>query len=186
MSYLPFRKHLKHRRSHLRLPLGAQKFLSVLEGVEGGFAISTGIVAGLSFANITNRQVLLVTAGVSILVNGFNAAAVKYTSEHYQDQLDGHEKHHPLKAYFVPSALEFVVYLAVCGLTLVPLIVFPHHMEAVAWCTTVTLIILFAAGGWKGYLLGKHPVKDGIELASLGLFIVFIGAVSGFILNHLS
>lgn len=178
------RKHLQHRRENSGLPLGAQKFLSVLEGIEGGFAISTGIVAGLSFASITDRRVLLITAGISILVNGFNAAAVKYAAEHYEDELDGHEKRHAFRSYFIPAALEFAVYMAVCVLTLLPLFIFPYHWEAVVWCTTITLCVLFAAGSWKGYLLHKHPVRDGIELATLGLLIIVAGALAGFVLSR--
>ncbi len=178
------RHHLKHRRQQLRLPLGAQNFLSVLEGVEGGFAVSAGVVAGLSFANITDRKVLLITAGISILVNGFNTSAIKYSSEHYEDELDGHEKKRPLKAYFIPAVLEFGVYFAICGLTLLPLLFFPYHFEAVIWCTTLTLIVLYIAGFWKGFLLGKHPARDGLELATLGLLIIIVGAASGFLLSR--
>lgn len=178
------RKHLRHRRERSGLPLGAQKFLSLLEGVEGGFAISTGIVAGLSFADITSRRVLMITAGISILVNGFNAAAVKYASEHYEDELDGHEKKHAFRAYFAPAALEFGAYFIISCLTLLPLIIFPRHIEAVIWCTTLTLIVLYIAGLWKGYLLRKHPVRDGIELASIGLLIIAVGALSGFVLSR--
>lgn len=100
------KRKLKHRRRQLKLPLGADRFLSFLEGVEGGFAISTGVIAGLSFASITNKRILLITAAISILVNGFNASAVKYSSEHYEDELDGREKHSPWQAYVVPAALK--------------------------------------------------------------------------------
>lgn len=178
------RRHLKLRRQRSGLPLGAQKFLSVLEGVEGGFAISAGVVAGLSFANITDRRVLLITAGISMLVNGLNASAIKYAAEHYEDELDGHEKKHAFRHYFIPAALEFITYFIICGLTLIPLFVFPYHFEAVIWCTTLTLIVLYLAGLWKGYLLHKHPVRDGIELATLGLIIIAAGALAGFVLSR--
>lgn len=185
MSTPRLRRHLKIRRQKSGLPLGAQKFLSILEGIEGGFAISTGLVAGLSFASLANRRLLLITAGISILVNGFNAAAVKYAAEHYEDELDGHEKRHAFRSYFVPAALEFAVYMAVCVLTLIPLFIFPYHWEAVIWCSALTLTVLYLAGLWKGYLLHKHPVRDGIELATLGLLIIVAGGLAGFLLNYL-
>ena len=86
--------HHRRRRLTPRLPFGAHNFLSVLEGIEGGFAISTGIIAGLSFGAL-DRRLLLLTAAVSILVNGFNNSAIKYSSEHYQDELDGRELRSP-------------------------------------------------------------------------------------------
>ena len=64
-----------------RIPLGADNFLSVLEGIEGGFAIFVGIVAGLYFQNISH-DLLIVTGVVGLVVNAFNACAVRYTSEH--------------------------------------------------------------------------------------------------------
>lgn len=178
------RHELRHRRRHLHLPFDAQKFLSVLEGIEGGFAISTAVVAGVNFAHITDRRVLIITAAISILVNGFNASAVKYSSEHYEDELDGREKKNPWRAYFTPAAIEFVIYFAVCLLTLLPLFLFSNTLVAVIWCTLLTAIVLFAAGFWRGFLLKMHPVRDGIELALLGLLIIIIGGGAGYILNQ--
>ena len=82
---------MPRRPRHItNIPLGAEKFLAVFEGLEGGFAIGAGVLAGLSFAGL-DRKILLMTAVVSIIVNGFNSSAVKYSSEHYIDELDGHE-----------------------------------------------------------------------------------------------
>ena len=77
--------HLRHR-TH---PLGP--LLSFIDGLEGGFAIFAGIVAGLSFTNI-DRRTLIVTALIGITVNAVNAATIRYSTEHYYDELDGHEK----------------------------------------------------------------------------------------------
>ncbi len=177
------RHELRHRRRHLRLPFGAQKLLSILEGIEGGFAISAGVVAGLSFASITDRRILLITAAVSILVNGFNASAVKYSSEHYEDELDGREKTDPWRSYFMPAAIEFMIYFAVCLLTLLPLFFFNNTLLAVSWCTILTSIVLFSAGWWRGFLLKMKPARDGLELMLLGLLIIVIGGTAGYLLN---
>lgn len=177
------RQKLTNHRRQLHLPFSAERFLSVLEGIEGGFAISAGVVAGLSFAQITDRRILIITAAISILVNGFNASAVKYSSEHYEDELDGREKHNPWQAYFVPAAMEFIIYFVICLLTLLPLLLFIDIHFAVAWCTILTVSVLFAAGMWRGYLLRTKPLRDGCELALLGLLIIVIGASAGYILS---
>lgn len=173
----------RRRRRELKLPLGKQRFLSMLEGIEGGFAISTGVIAGLAFSHITDRRVLLIIAGITILTSGFNTAAVKYSSEHYEDELDGRETRSPWRAYLIPSALEFIIYFAVCLLTLLPLIVFTDLFYAVAWCVILTVGVLFAAGMWRGYLLHTKPLRDGFELSLLGALIIAIGAGAGYILN---
>ena len=72
------------RRKIKKIPLGAQRFLAVLEGIEGGFAISTSIVAGLHFSNMP-QHLLIITILVSNLVHAFNTASVKYSTEHYLD-----------------------------------------------------------------------------------------------------
>ena len=110
----------KHHHTH-RIPFGANNFLSVLEGIEGGFAIFVGIIAGLSFEHI-GRDLLILTAAVSIVVNAINASAVRYTSEHYLDELDGHEKRSWLKAYFLPACLVFSTYLIVSLIAVIPLL----------------------------------------------------------------
>jgi len=173
----------RRRRRTLNIPLGKQRFLSMLEGIEGGFAISTGIIAGLSFSHVTDRRVLLIIAAISILVSGFNTAAVKYSSEHYEDELDGRETHSPWRVYFVPAALEFIIYFAICLLTLLPLIIFRDLSIAVIWCVVITLGVLFAAGFWRGQLLRTKPLRDGFELAFLGALIIAIGAGAGYVLG---
>ncbi|MGB4759561.1 MAG: VIT1/CCC1 transporter family protein [Candidatus Saccharimonadales bacterium] len=181
-----YHRELRHRRKKTKLPFGAQRFLAILEGVEGGFAIGAGMIVGLSFAT-DSRQLLVMTAVISLLVNGFNSSAVKYISEHYADELDGAEKDSPFKHYFVPAAYEFIAYLIISCLTLMPLLFFDTIQHAAIWCSAATLITLFGAGYWRGFLMNRrHKVRDGFELMILGLLIITIGGVSGYLLNHMS
>lgn len=181
-----YHRELHKRRKAIKLPFGAQRFLAILEGVEGGFAIGAGIIAGLSFAT-SNRKLLLMTATISLLVNGFNSAAVKYSSEHYADELDGREKKNKLRHYLMPALYHFGTYMIISLLTLLPLVFFTDIRHAAIWCGTTTLITLFAAGYWRGYLMRRgKKVRDGLELMILGGLIIAIGAVSGFILNQLA
>lgn len=172
----------KHRLMH-RIPLGAANFLSVLEGIEGGFAIFVGIVVGLSFEDV-GRDLLIMTAVISIAVNAFNASAVRYTSEHYTDELDGHEKHSWLKAYFFPASIEFFTYLLVSVIAVIPLILIEDKVIALWSCVLLTATILFAAGSYRGHLFGRHLLRDGCEVMVSGLLIVGVGAIAGWTLSH--
>lgn len=175
-----YHRELKTQRKKIRLPLGAERLLAVLEGVEGGFAIGAGLIAGLAFAT-TDKKILLMTAIIGLLVSGFNSSAVKYSSEHYQDELDGHEKRSKFRHYFIPALLEFVAYSIISVLTLIPLIIAPRIEEAVAWVVVTTLITLYAAGYWRGFLMRRsRPSRDGLEIALLGAAIIIIGALSGY------
>jgi VIT1/CCC1 family predicted Fe2+/Mn2+ transporter len=165
-------------------PLGADNFLSVLEGVEGGFAIFTGIVVGLSF-EVISRDLLLLTAGIGIIVNAFNSSAVRYASEHYLDELDGRETKHPWSHYFMPALIEFLVYAVVSVIAILPLL-FVHPIDLAIICTiALTLVILFCAGFYRGTLLRTHRVRDGLEVALLGGLIILVGGAAGLTLSFL-
>ena len=168
-----------------RIPFGSDNFLSILEGVEGGFAIFVGLIIGLMFEGVS-RDLLILTAAISIIVSAFNSSAVRYSSEHYMDELDGHEKRHRFRSYFIPSLIEFVSYVLVSIIALLPLLLV-HPIElAVALCALITLVILFVAGWYRGHLLMRsHAVRDGLEVMLLGLLIVGFGAVSGWLLTQL-
>ena len=176
---------MKHRRRLRAIPFGSDNFLSILEGVEGGFAIFVGLIIGLMFEGV-GRDLLILTASISIIVSAFNSSAVRFSSEHYLDELDGHEKHHRFRSYFVPSFIEFVSYVIVSIIALLPLL-FVHPVElAVLLCAIITLVILFIAGFYRGHLLNRrHAVRDGMEVMLLGLLIIGIGALSGWLLTQL-
>lgn len=173
---------LREKRRKLHLPFGAQRLLALLEGLEGGFAIGASVIVGLSFADL-DRRVLIVSAAIGILVNGFNNATVKYSSEHYSDELDGREKRHAIRYYFVPAAIEFISYFVISIITLLPLIFVPNLYLGMALCSLITLAMLFAAGYWRGYLMRLHPAKDGLEMMLLGSGIIMVGGITGYLLH---
>ena len=172
----------KHHRNR-QIPFGADNFLSVLEGIEGGFAIFVGIIAGLSFEHI-GRDLLILTAAISIIVNAINASAVRYTSEHYLDELDGHEKRHWLKAYFFPALIVFITYVVVSMIAVIPLVLIDDQRIAIWSSVLLTAVILFSAGLYRGWLIiGRHALRDGLEVMNSGLLIVVAGALSGWLLS---
>lgn len=169
----------QHPRRHI--PLGADNFLSVLEGIEGGFAIFVGIIAGLYFQNISHD--LLVIAGViGLTVNAFNSSAVRYATEHYMDELDGREKRNKIKAYFVPAFIEFLTYSLVSFIAVLPLLFIADTFTAITLTILLTLVILFTAGWYRGALLGHHALRDGLELAGLGIAIILVGTTAGWVI----
>lgn len=175
---------LNKRRRTVTLPLGTQRFLAAFEGIEGGFAIGTSIVVALALAGI-DKHLLLTTAIVSIIVNGFNTSSVKYSSEHYLDELDGREKKSAFKHYFVPSFIEFVCYFMISFLAVLPLLIINDIKIAVVTSVTITLLLLFAAGFFRGFMLHMNGIRDGIETLLLGGGIILVGLISGLVVNSL-
>ena len=172
------------RQPRHHIPFGADNFLSILDGVEGGFAIFVGIVAGLYFQRI-DHDLLIITGIIGLIVNAFNSSAVRYASQHYMDELDGHEKRHKFRAYFVPALVEFLTYAVVSFIAVIPLLLLEDSVKAIGLTVILTLIILFAAGAYRGKILGRHAIRDGFELAGLGIAIILVGATAGWIIAAL-
>lgn len=174
---------LYERRRLVRLPLNAQRFLAAFEGLEGGFAIGASVLVALSFAGL-DRSVLLASVVVAIIVNGFNNASVKYSSEHFLDELDGREKHSAFKHYFIPSLIEFVSYFAISFISIVPLLIVNNLNHAVLMSVLTTLLILYLAGYWRAYMLQMSSRRDALETLLLGAGIILVGLTSGYV-THL-
>lgn len=175
---------LHPRRRTITPPFGTQRFLAALEGVEGGFAIGASIILALSIAGL-DRELLIVSAIVSIIVSGFNSASVKYSSEHYLDELDGREKKSAFKYYFVPAFIEFICYVLLSFVSVLPLLLIANVTIAVATSVALTLALMFFAGLWRGYLLHMSALRDGSETFLLGAGIIAIGFISGLVINSL-
>lgn len=158
--------------------------LRFVDGLEGGFAIFAGIVAGLSFT-VFDRQALIATALIGITVNAVNAATIRYSSEHYIDELDGREKRSAWRAYFVPAVIEFVIYMAVSFLSLLPLLLIDRLSLAIATMIALCVVILFVAGLFRGLVLRTHSVRDGLEIMTGGIIMIVVGAIAGWLLTHL-
>lgn len=172
------------RRRVVRLPFRSGYFLAALEGIEGGFAIGASIVVALGIAGL-ERHLLLTTAIVSIVVSGFNSASVKYSSEHYLDELDGHEKKSAFQHYFIPSFIEFICYLVLSFISVVPLLVVPDIKLAIVATVALTVALLFIAGYARAYMLRAGRFRDGAETAILGSGIILVGLVSGLVVSSL-
>jgi hypothetical protein len=175
---------LHARRRAIRVPFGTQRFLAAFEGFEGGFAIGASIVVALSFTNLS-LEILLATAIITIIVNGFNNSSVKYSSEHYLDELDGRERKNAFRYYFIPSLIEFVSYFAISFISIIPLMVLGDKNSAITLSVIITLAILYAAGYWRAYMLQMPRHRDAVETVVLGGGIILVGLVSGYCLHLL-
>lgn len=174
------KKH-SSRTTHHNKPYGP--LMRFVGDLEGGFAIFVGLVAGLSFS-ITNRDVLIVNALIGIMVNALNAATIRYSNEHYLDELDGREKRSPFKWYFLPAAAEFVIYMTVSCAALIPLLFVRNLHAAVTIMVITCLIILFSVGAARGKMFGGHWLRDGGEIMAGGLIMITIGSLAGWLIAY--
>ncbi|MFZ1812363.1 MAG: VIT1/CCC1 transporter family protein [Candidatus Saccharimonadales bacterium] len=174
------------KKHHFRLRHRTHRYgalLSFIDGLEGGFAIFAGIVAGLSFSMV-HRNALIVTAWVGIVVNAVNAATIRYSSEHYYDELDGREKRSAMHAYFMPALIEFLIYMFVSALSLLPLLFIDHLQTAITTMIVICLTILFVSGAIRGILLHGRWLRDGMEIVVGGIVMISIGTLAGWFLTN--
>ena len=106
----------------------------------------------MSFVSL-DRNVLFATAIVSAIVNGYNSASFKYSSEHYIDRLDGRETKHPFRRYFGPAVCQFISDLIISVVSLIPLFLMGNMPNAIVYSYLITLAILFVVGYYRAYLL---------------------------------
>jgi VIT1/CCC1 family predicted Fe2+/Mn2+ transporter len=175
---------LHSRRRKIHIPFGAQRFLAAFEGLEGGFAASSSVLVALAIAGLDYR-VLLITAIVSSIVNAFNSASLKYSSEHFLDELDGREKRSPFREYLIPAFIEFVSYLVISFITIAPLFILSNIYDAVWISVVITVSLLFAAGYFRAYMLHMPRLRDSIETAFMGVCVIVVGAMSGVVFSIL-
>ena len=177
-------RSLFSKQKHHKIPFGTERFLAVFEGIEGGFAIGAGVIAGMSFAGVS-REILIMTAILSIIVNGYNSASVKYSSEHYLDELDGREEKSPFRDYFIPAAIQFASYIAISIVSIIPLFLMDSVNHAVIYSCVITVVILLIAGYYRAAILNMPRWRDALEIAILGSGIIAVGFVSGWIIHVL-
>ena len=126
------------------------------------------------------------TAMISIIVNGFNSASVKYSSEHYLDELDGKETRRPFQRYFIPALFEFIAYFAISFISVVPLLFMGDMPNAIFYSCLITIAILLIAGYWRATLVKAPRWRDALETAVLGSGIILVGFLSGMIIHRLT
>jgi len=167
-----------------RIETAHKKYLGFVDGLEGGFSIFTGLVIGLSFTT-DDSTILIASALIGILVNAVNTATIRYSNEHYLDELDGREKRSPVRHYLMPALTEFCLYGIVGALSVLPLLIVSSLPLALSVMVAICIAILFVAGAVRGAVLGNHWLRDGMELVVGGSIMILVGSVAGLVVAKL-
>ena len=135
----------------------------------------------MSFVSL-DRNVLFATAIVSAIVNGYNSASFKYSSEHYIDRLDGRETKHPFRRYFGPAVCQFISDLIISVVSLIPLFLMGNMPNAIVYSYLITLAILFVVGYYRATY---STCRDGACARNrhTRLGIILVGFTSGWIVH---
>jgi len=175
--------HRPHRRRKPHFLFGNfPGFLSFLEGIESGFATTCGILLGLWFQNPTSR-LLIITAVVSLLINAVNSASIKFMSEHTFDELDGREKHRVILNALSPALVQFTTHVIMASIVLIPVFVIYPSIYGIFASIALTIVVLSAAGWYRGHTSHGHAARDALESVMLALLIIAAGGGAGLLLS---
>lgn len=181
-SISPPPHHRRRRRKPHFLFGGFPGFLSFLEGIESGFATTTGILLGLWFQDPT-QELLFITAVVSLLINAVNSASIKFLSEHTFDELDGREKHRVLLNALSPALVQFMTHVIMAGVVLIPVFIMHPFIYGIFTSIALTIVVLCVAGWYRGHTLHGHAQRDALESVTLALLIILAGGGAGWLLS---
>lgn len=155
--------------------------MALLSGSEGGLATTSAIAAGLLVSN-SDRNIVIITAAISFVVQAFNSAINRFSTEHTDDEID-HED--VLKGYRKPimnASLQFIAHVVMGVFVLLPIIYVDDAATAMLISIGVTLAMMFLLGLYKGYIVGAHALSDGLEQLGLGAIVISVGILAGYIL----
>lgn len=165
-----------------KLPFDREYFMALLGGLEGGMATTTAIVTGLVITT-DQRDLVVATAVISFMVQGFNSAVGRFSSEHTDDEIDHIESWKGYRKPVYNALLQFTSHILVSLLVILPIVFVGNLFDAVMWTIGITLVTLFSIGLYKGYVLKLHPFRDGAEQLILGALVIAVGIVAGYSLS---
>lgn len=165
-----------------KLPIERNLFLSLISGSEAGIATTTAIIAGLA-TGTDNRNLVLLSAFVTLIVQAFNSAAGHITTSHVDDEIEQNQDMDRFTAPITESFLQFLIHIASSLMVLVPIVFVDELVHAVLISVSMCIFMLFNIGFFIGRTVRHTPWKDGFTTALLGGLVVLIGASAGLILH---
>lgn len=169
-------------RRRILFPYDRDNFMAIFSGSEGGLATTTGIITGLMIDEIS-RQIVIITAMISFIVQAFNSAASRFSSERTDDEIDHQDKK---KGYHLPlthAAYQFSAHIVMSLIVITPIALVDNRYLAIVIAVLITLIFLFLIGGYKAKIINKNVLRDGLELAGVGLLVTVVGLIAGVFLR---
>lgn len=162
----------------ISLPFDRSRFMAWFAGSEGGLATTTAIIAGL-MVTPAGLDVIVVTAIISFMVQGFNGSVGLFSAQRTDDEIDREDTFKGYRQPAVNASLHFLSHVVMSVLVLLPLLLVPNQFRATSYSIGITLILLFIIGAYKGRLVKRNPLRDGFELVVLGSLVICVGILAG-------
>lgn len=147
---------------------------SFVFGCQDALVSTAGIIVGVATA-VPNKQYIVLTGLVAIMVEALSMTAGQYLSEKSVHQLPGSHHHDSL---FVGSLTMFIAYLIGGFIPILPILIAPLSISPL-----LSVLFSFAGLFLLGYLKGKyftgHSIYNSLEMMIVGGLTVLIGVFVG-------
>jgi VIT1/CCC1 family predicted Fe2+/Mn2+ transporter len=151
---------------------------SAMFGFNDALVSTTGVIVGVS-TGTKNKQVVLLTGVVTIMVEALSMGAGQYLSSKSAHQL---EKNDALRVPIISGVIMFCAYFLAGLVPLLPIILLPIGISRNV-SILAALTGLFLLGYIKGKVVQVSPLKSALEIFIIGGLATAIGIVVGNILE---
>ena len=148
-------------------------------GAEDSLVSTVGLLSGVSFAGLSNREIIL-SGVILILVESISMGAGVYLSEDSANDLpQSGERDNTI----ADAGIMLVSYLIIGLIPLLPYVFSADAKVGFYYSVGFSLISLFWLGLFKGYVVGKHPVYSAIKVFLVGGLVTVIAVGVGLLIK---
>lgn len=160
----------------------------IVFGVHDALLTNMGIVTGFVTA-LQDNHLILIAALIDVIISAFAMAFGTYLAktsetEYLKEQLkvEAHEDLQSILAQPIPAAIVMWFSYVISGL--IPLIPFMLGLPvglSVRIAVSLTLIVFFVVGLFKGLITKGNVWKSGLQFLAFGTFAALIGYLIGMV-----
>ena len=149
-------------------------FRTIIFGIQDALVSTTGVVVGVA-AGKADRNMMLLAATVTVLVEAISMASGQYVSEKSIHSL---EKKQHADNLLVGAVLMFGAYLIGGAIPIMPILFMPKELM-VGTSLAASLLGLFLLGWWKSTISGEHKLRTSIQVMVIGGLSALVGLAVG-------
>lgn len=147
---------------------------SFVFGCQDALVSTAGIIVGVATA-VPNKQYIVITGLVAVMVEALSMTAGQYLSEKSVHGLPG--SHHK-DSLFIGSLTMFVAYVVGGFVPILPILIAPLSISPLL-SVLASFAGLFSLGYLKGKLFTGHSIFNSLEMMIVGGLTVLIGIFVG-------
>lgn len=144
-------------------------------GAEDSLVSTVGLLSGVSFAGLSNRNII-VSGIILILVEALSMAAGVYLSEDSANEITDSQHQDNQSA---DAITMFVSYLLIGLIPLLPYLFVEDTRVGFYYSIGFTIVSLFLLGVFKGYYVKKHMLKSALKITCIGAAVIAISVAVG-------